>query len=176
MKRWVPRVIVIAAGLVIGLTGQAQAVAIGDQFTVTFTETVPTPGLVATADITLGSGAGSLFSITDFTAISGGVCLTCGLTSENLTKVSFDGATLGLNGYITGTFLGGGGGSHSFALALTDGAVPSWIFADVRMEDNRLETARGTYTTAASVPEPSTMLLLGSALTALAAWRRRIKA
>ena len=172
----VPRVIVIAVGLVIALTGQAQAVAIEDHFTVTFTETVPTPGLVATADITLGSSVGgSLFSIANISAISGDVCFTCGLTSQNLTGALFNGSTSSLTGQITGTFLGTGGSTHAFVLALVD--VGAWAFTDIQRAEGLVETAQGTYSTAAaSVPEPSTMLLLGSALTALAAWRRRIKA
>ena len=176
MKRWAPRMIVVAVGLVIGLTGQAQAVSIGDQFTVTFTEAVPTPGLVATADITLGSSVGgSLFSIFAFTASSGGLCLACGPTSQDLTGALFNGSTSSLTGQITGTFLGTGGSTHAFVLALVD--VGAWAFTDIQRAEGLVETAQGTYSTAAaSVPEPSTMLLLGSALTALAAWRRRIKA
>ena len=178
MKPWVPRMIVVAAGLVIGLTGQAQAVSIGDQFTVTFTETVPTAGLVATADITLGASVGgSLFSIANISAISGDVCLTCGLTSQNLTGALFNGSTSSLTGQITGTFLGTGGATHAFVLALVDVGGLNWAFTDIQRPEGLVETAQGTYSTAAaSVPEPSTVLLLGSALTALAAWRRRIKA
>jgi PEP-CTERM motif-containing protein len=173
MKHWFPRVIVIAVGLVIALTGQAHAVSIGDQFTVIFTENFPTPDLVATANITLGSGVGAFFSITNFTAIGGDFCLTCGLTSQDLTNASFDGATLGLTGYIRETFLGAGGENHSFTLAFTD-LLPRWVSADIP-DGQPAELARGAYATVA-VPEPSTALLLGSALAALAAWRRRIKA
>jgi hypothetical protein len=177
MRQRVPRVIrraiVMAAGLVIALTAQAQAVAIGDHFTITFTETLPTPGLVGTADITLGPGVGSLFSISAFTASSGDLCLTCGLTSQVLTGASFDSSTSGLVGHITGTFLGEGGSSHSFSLALTYLPSELWFFTDFTAG----QIVQGTYTTAAaSVPEPSTALLLGSALAALAVWRRRIKA
>jgi len=173
MNHWVARVIVIAVGLVIALTGQAQAVSIGDQFTVTFTESSPTPGLVATADIKLGSGAGSLFSISEFTASTGGLCLPCGLTSQALAGLSFDSATAGLVGHITGTFLGSGGSSHSFDLAMTETPSALWFFTDFTAG----QLVQGTYTTAAgaSVPEPSTVLLLGSALVGLVAWRRRIK-
>ena len=178
MKHWVPGMIVIAAGLVIGLIGQAQAVEIGDHFTVTFTETLPTPGSTATADITLGPGAGSLFSISSFTAGSGGLCLTCGLTEQTLAGLSFDSATSGLVGHITGTFLGSGGSAHSFDLAMTPSPNGLWFFTDVNLVDSTAALLQGTYTSAAGapVPEPSTVLLLGSALVGLAAWRRRIKA
>src|SRR5256885_506277 len=47
----------------------------------------------------------------------------------------------------------------------------------VTMGDHFTDTARGTYRTvvAPGVPEPSTLLLLSSALAALAAWRRGSK-
>ena len=178
MKQWVPRVIgraiVMAAGLVIAITGPAHAVAIGDHFTVIFTETLPTPGLVATADITLGPPTGSFFSISSLTAISGGVCLTCGLTSQDLTGAYFDSATSGLTGHVLGTFIGEGGASHSFALVLADLPGATWFLTDI-IEESSADFAQGTYRTVASVPEPSTLLLLGSALAALTAWRRGIK-
>jgi hypothetical protein len=174
------RAIILTAGLVIALAGRADAVTMGDHFTVIFTETLPTPGAVATADITLGPPAGPLFSISGFTAISGtGVCLTCGLTSEVLTAVFFDGATSGLTGNLTGTFLGGSGGRHSFDLALTNLPGATWFFTDNHLDASPpfTDTARGTYRTvvASGVPEPSTLLLLSSALAALAAWRRGSK-
>jgi hypothetical protein len=171
---------ILTAGLVIALTGQADAVMMGDHFTVIFTEALPTPGSVATADISLGPPAGSRFSIFGFTAISGaGVCITCGLTSEVLTAVFFDGATLGLTGDVTGTFLGQNGGRHSFDLALTNLPGATWFFTDNHLDASPpfIDTAQGTYRTvvASGVPEPSTLLLLGSALAALAAWRRGSK-
>ena len=185
MRRRLPSVIrlaiVMTAGLVIALAGQANAATMGDHFTVIFTETLPNPGAVASADITLGPPAGSLFSISGFTAISGtGVCITCGLTSEVLTAVFFDGTTLGLTGDLTGTFLGQNGGRHSFDLALTNLPGATWFFTDNHLDASPpfTDTARGTYRTvvASGVPEPSTLLLLGSALAALAAWRRGSKA
>jgi hypothetical protein len=181
MRRRLPSVIrlaiVMTAGLVMALAGQANAVTMGDHFTLIFTETLPNPGAVASADITLGPPAGPLFSISGFTAISGtGVCITCGLTSEVLTAVFFDGATLGLTGDLTGTFLGQNGGRHSFDLALTNRPSATWFFTDVHIDGGFTDTTQGTYrTVAASVPEPSTLLLLGSALAALAAWRRLVR-
>ena len=57
---------------------------------------------------------------------------------------------------------------------MTETPSALWFFTDF----TAAELVQGTYTTAAaaSVPEPSTVLLLGSALAALAGWRRRIKA
>ena len=134
----------------------------------------PNVGLTATADITLGSPASAgFFNITAFTAISGAVNLTSGLLTENLSAVLFDATTLDLKGDITGTFTGGGGGLHKFDLALTDPAA-TYTFTNDHVDGGFTEISSGTYKTVVSsaVPEPSTLLLVGSGFAALAARRR----
>ena len=157
------------------LEAQATIMA-GDQFTAIFTEISPTAGVVATADFTLGAAAATpgFFTISSFSAIgSGGTCITCGLLSEDLTKVFFDSSNLDLSGDITGTFLGSGGNLHTFDMALTDPAA-TWTFTNVRVFDGRTDISSGTYATVVrTVDEPPTVLLFALAAAGLVGLRAR---
>jgi len=155
---------------------------VGDQFSVIFTETSPTPGLLATATITLGAPTtpAGFFTVSNFSVISGaGFCLTCGLLTENLPAVSFNSGTLGLTGDVTGSFHGAAGGLHTFDLTLADPPAATWLFANDHVEAMPPFTdfTSGTYTTElAPVPEPATFLLWGTTVASLglaARWRRR---
>lgn len=157
----------LAGGLAALCVLPAQAaVAIGDQFTSTFTETSGSdPGSTGTATLTVGTPASpGFFNISSFSVIvNPDLCFSCGLLTEDLSGVLYDAATSDLKGHITGTFNGSGGNLHRFDLALTDPAG-TWTFTNVRVFDGRTEISSGTYSPAVSaVPEPSAwaMLILG---------------
>jgi hypothetical protein len=164
----------------------------GDQFRVTFTETgpcftafqdsnpqqtqqtCPDPGIgdVTVALLTLGPLASpGFYSLASIVPVFGG---PPPLLSLNFSNVRFNAATLGLTGDLLETFLGGSGGLHSDDLALTD-AGKTWILKDDHVDGGFTVVTNGIYTTAA-VPEPSTLLLLGSAVIVFAAVRRRQRA
>jgi len=175
------RALAIASVLVLSIGARAHATTTGDQFIVIFTEISPTPGLLATADITLGPPAAppGFFSLSGFSAISGaGVCFTCGLLTENLSAVSFNSGTFGLTGDVTGSFLGGAGGLHTFDLALTDLPGGTWLFTNNHLDaiPPFTDFDSGTYSTeVAPTPEPATLVLCGSTLAGLtlSGWKRR---
>lgn len=133
------------------------------------------PGETGTADFTLGPASTTMpgwFTISAFAVSSFGGHSP---KTENLTDVLFDPATDGVVGSITGTFIGQGGGTHTFDLVTTNLPDGTWTFTNV--SHHGTVTDSGTYTTAAatktSVDEPGTLLLLIPAGVALLAARRR---
>ena len=179
-RRWACA-FVIASLLVTSMISSAHATMAGDEFIILFTETSPIPGVQATANITLGppTAPAGFFTLSDLTVISGaGVCLTCGLLTENLSAVAFDSGTSGLQGNIMGSFNGSGGHLHTFDLTLTDLPGGTWLFADTHLAAMPPFTdfTSGTYTTElAPVPEPVTLLLFGTTAAGLGLtrWRQR---
>ncbi len=100
----------------------------------------------------------------------------CPLLTEDVSGASFDGATLGLTGHVTGSFLGTHDGLHTFDLAFTDLPTATWLFTNnhVSADPPFTDFDSGTYNTGLSpVPEPSTLLLFGSGLLGALAFRRR---
>jgi len=134
------------------------------------------PVETGTADFTLGSASTTMpgwFTISAFAVSSFGGHSP---KTENLTDVLFDPATDGVVGSITGTFIGHGGGTHTFDLVTTNLPDGTWSFTNA--SSHGTVTDSGTYTTAAatktSVDEPGILLLLIPAgVTLLAARRRR---
>jgi len=176
-------ILTVIVGLLTLVATQAPAAVVaGEQFTIIFSETSPQILLNgATATITLGPLASpGFFSVSNLSVISGTTCLTCGLETEVLTGVLFDAATLDLSGHVTGTFLGAGGGQHSFDLSLSDAPTPAWVFTNNHLDavPPFSDVSSGTYRTiaaAAAVPEASTLLLFGAGLVWLGGliWRGR---
>lgn len=171
--------VTLAGGLAVTLAMQAHAAVMpGDQFVYNWTEiTGRFPGLTGTVDITIGAPTNTpgFFSFTVFDITqSGGFCGVCTPLTEDLTKVSFNSATLGVLGEVTGSFLGQGGGFHTFDLLTADLPGGTWTFTDVHVTGGFTEVSTGTYTTTVkSVDEPSGLLLLGLGVGALAWFRRR---
>jgi hypothetical protein len=163
--------------MLFGMNASATVTA-GDQFVYNWAETSPNPSLSGTADITLGAATATpgFFSVSSFSVFqTGGFCGVCTPVSENLSAVSFDGSTLGLVGNVTGSFLGSGGGTHTFGLITTDLPGGMWTFNDLTVVTNTTQTSMGTYTTTATaVDEPAILaLLVPAGVGVLASFMRR---
>jgi len=168
--------ITTAGGLLLAFAMQAHAAVIpGDHFIFNWTETAGSAvGLTGSVNLTVGAAqAGPYFGIAGFDVTqAGGFCSVCTPQAEVLSAAQFDSATFGLLGHITGSFVGQGGGTHTFDLALVDivGVTGTWTFTNTLLIDNSVDVANGTYTPLiASVDEPSAMLLLALGLAGLAA-------
>jgi hypothetical protein len=162
--------ITVAAGLAVSLAMPAHAEVLpGDQFVYEWTELSPDPGLTGTADITIGDPNTTIASFAIFQ--NGGFCGVCTPLSEDLSGVSFDPATLGVTGHVTGSFQDQANGVHTFDLATELGGT--WIFDEVDPTGLE-ETSTGTYVVVVkTVDEPSVLGLLGLAFAALAGFRPR---
>lgn len=175
------RAIAAAAALMLAFAMQAHAsVMPGDHFTFDWLATAgPDAGASGSADVTIGAAQASpFFGIASFDVTAGGFCGVCTPLTEDLTGVQFDSATFGVLGTITGSFLGQGGGTHTFNLALGDvgGGAGTFTFSDTKSADGSVAVNSGTYTPlVASVDEPSEMLLFAIGLVGLAATSRRRK-
>jgi len=174
--------VTLAAGLAMLLAPHAYAaVTPGETFVYAWTEISGNhPGAMGKLDFTLGPASTTMsgwFTLSAFAVSSstGGFCGVCSPETENLSSVLFDPATDGVVGSITGTFLGHGGGTHTFDLVTTNLPDGSWTFTNKSPGGTVID--KGTYTTAvapkAAVDEPATLLLLIPAGVALIAARRR---
>jgi len=137
----------------------------------------PSAGATGSASLTVGAALASpFFAIASFDVTAAGFCGVCSPLTENLTAVEFDSSTFGVLGHITGTFLGGGGGTHSYDLELTDisGGTGTFTFTDTRQVDGNVVVNSGTYTPlVATADGPSAIVLLALGAGGIAALRRR---
>jgi hypothetical protein len=153
------------------------AVMPGDRFIFNWIATGgPNTGVTGSANVTIGAAeANPFFGIAGFDVTAGGFCGVCSPLTEDLSAAQFDSATFGLLGDITGSFLGGGGGLHTFDLILTDivSGTGTFAFTDTRVGEGSV-TNTGTFTPlVASVDEPSAMFLFALALAGILGSRRR---
>jgi hypothetical protein len=176
---WVGRALAVACGLLLWVVMQAHAAVMpGDKFTFDWLATVgPNAGATGSADVTIGAAQASpFFGIATLDVTAAGFCGVCTPQLENLGGAQFDSATFGLLGHVTGSFLGQGGGTHTFDLLLNDivGGVGTFTFTDTRVIDNNIVVNSGTYTPLiAAVDEPPEMVLLALGFAGIAASRRR---
>jgi hypothetical protein len=179
LSRSALRAFTTACGLLLALAMQAHAaVMLGDHFVFNWIATGgPDTGATGSINVTIGAAqANPFFGIASFDVTVGGFCGVCSPLTEDLSATQFDSATFGLLGDITGSFLGQGGGTHTFDLLLNDivGGLGTFTFSDTRVIDNTIRVNSGTYTPlVASVDEPSAMFLLALGLAGIVASRRR---
>jgi hypothetical protein len=158
----------------------AQAVYVGEEFNFDATQTSGGGGGgTGIATITIGAPTGGGFyavSEGSFLSLLKG-CLTCTLLTENLSLYSFDSATLGSVGTVTGTFRDGSGDLSDFTVIITDAPTLTWDFTKYNTVTYSTKDSGGTYLLTPAVPEPSTwaMLLLGFAGVGFMAYRRKSK-
>jgi|SRR5665213_2153771 len=170
-------VCVIALG-----TSSAQAsVYVGEEFNFVSTQTSGgSGGGTGTATLTIGAPTGGGFyavSQTSFFSLLKG-CLTCTLLTEDLSQYSFDSATLGTVGTVTGTFLNGSDDFSNFTVTIADAPTLTWDFTKQDQVTDVTKESSGTYDLLTpAVPEPSTwaMMLLGFAGVGFIAYRRKNK-
>lgn len=173
------RALTTVCGLLLSVVMQAHAAVMpGDNFTFDWTATAgPNAGAFGSADVTIGAAQASpFFGIASFDVTAAGFCGVCTPQTEDLSLAQFDSATFALLGDITGSFLGQGGGTHTFDLLLNDivGGVGTFTFSDTRVIDNNMVVNSGTYTPlVAAVDEPSEMALLALGLVGIVALSRR---
>lgn len=172
------RAFATACGVLLALAMPAHAAVMpGDHFTFNWLATVgPNAGASGTASVIIGAAQVSpFFGVASFDATAAGFCGVCSPLTEDLSAVQFDSSTFGLVGDITGTFLGQGGGLHSFDLTLTDvvGSTGTFTFANTIVGDGTIVDS-GTYTPLVAVADgPSAIVLLALGSAGIAASRRR---
>jgi len=130
----------------------AATVVQGDQFPVVLTETSGSvPGATFNVKVTIGADlGGGLFGVSDLTIVSSSIPVNPFLT-EDLSGLTFDSADFHLSGDVTGTSLGGGGGTHHFVLSFTD-PQGTWEFDDTNAAvPPQTTTTTGTYQTTVSL-------------------------
>jgi hypothetical protein len=136
----------------------------GDIFTAQLTElTGGEPGAIFTVDLTIGAPAGGgLFDVSSFTVIASTVVCGggCAPLTQDANNLHFDSTDFELSGDLTGTFLGSGGGLHTFDLGFTD-PTATWTFTDTRVADGRIRITTGAYATVTSLD------IVGAALTGM---------
>ncbi len=158
-------------------SAQASAATAGETFVFDWTETSGADvGLTGMVDLTLGAASSKAgffdVSMFDVTA-AGGFCGVCTPKTVDLTGLLFDATTNGLVGDVTGSYLNTKGNTHTFNLSITDLPAGTWTYADAGPAGT--STDMGTYTTTqkTSVPEPTTLGLLGLGMFTMGIFRRR---
>jgi hypothetical protein len=152
----------------------------GEQFVYDWVETSGNNvGLTGMVDFTIGTALTTKpgwYSLSTFdVTASGGFCGICTPETLVLVGAEVDGATLGVSGEITGTYLNTKGTNHTFDLMTTDLPGGTWTYLDTGPNNVTL-TSMGTYTVVGvttRADEPPIALLLVPAGAALLLSRRR---
>jgi hypothetical protein len=173
--------LLLAASLIaLCASTSAQAVYVGEEFDFDAIQTsAGGGGGTGVATITIGTPtSGGFYTVSgaSFLSLLKG-CLTCKLETENLSLYSFDSATMGSVGTVTGTFLDGSGDQSNFSVVITDAPTLTWDFTKIDTVTDITKESSGTYQLTAAVPEPSTwaMMILGFVGMGFMAYRQKAK-